>query len=314
MSPRSCVVTVNFHGSTDTARCVASVESSDTPADIVVVDNTPNDPNLAEALAAFAKVEILRSPRNLGFGAGCNLGIGWALAETDCAFVLILHNDTVLEPEALGLMEGVMDEHPEAGIIAPRVVFMDDPGKLYYCGRGYIDWRTAAARMPGFGGGATGGRALGANYTRFASGSAMLVRREVLNQVGGFDEIFFLYEEDVDLSLRVIEAGYRIWYCPEAAVRHKVRGSRQRAGSAFYDRWSGSNPGYELQVYHTIRNSIINVRRHARGVNLLKFLCVYPVFVTYKTVLAARKRGFRAFAPVLRGLAAGLRQPLSSST
>ena len=81
------------------------------PLDIVVVDNTPNDPELEPALSFCPKVTLIRAPDNLGFGRGNNLGIEWALKNTGCEFIFIFNNDATVQPDSIEILEKAMDAH-----------------------------------------------------------------------------------------------------------------------------------------------------------------------------------------------------------
>lgn len=288
------------------------MEKSDVPTKIVIVDNTPGDPGLAQVLESHPDVTLLLSKKNGGFGSGCNIGMEWALNNTACEFVLLLNPDTVVREDAISLLEGTMDERPRAGVATGRIVFMENPDVLF-SGRGRIDWRRGGARVPEFGGSALAQWALQAGEIGFASGCVMMIRRAVLESIGGFDPVFFMYEEDVDLSIRVRKAGFTIFYCPEALILHKGQGT-QRSGGAFQKRWSPANENYDFQVFYSVRNAIINARKHARGKDLVLFAAVYPLFVMRRTIPAAWRLGFRAFRPVWRGVATGIREPLQQAT
>lgn len=312
MKPRSCVVIINYRNAEDTAACVASALRSEQPVRVVVVDNSPHDPALEAALAPFPNITTLHPDENLGFGRGCNLGIEWALKNTDCEFVMLLNSDATVEADTILTLEEVMDEHPNVGLATGRIVFMEAPDRLCYA-RGTIDWKRGGGKVPGFGGDAMSATALLSGPVQFASGCAMLLRRSLLEQIGGFDEAFHMYEEDVDLSLRVREAGSLVWYVAEALIRHKGHGSQRGAGDGFHTRWSASNPRYDFQVYHSVRNTLINARKHARGKNLVVFSTFYPLFVLRRSLPVAFARGTRAFIPVFRGFRDGLRAPLGRS-
>ncbi len=293
----------------DTVRCVSSLVGSEAPIKIVIADNNPHELSLQNALTDFDGLEILHPSENLGFAHGCNLGIEWARSHTDCEFVLLLHNDTIVWPDAVLSLEAFMDEQPDVGLMTGRIVFMEDPARLY-CGRGRIAWGRGGSKVLRFAGSAMTERALCGGRVNFAPECAMFLRRSVIEEIGGLDETFFIYEEGVDLSLRVVKAGYRIFYCPEALILHHGHGIQGKSGWSFPDRWSALAPGYEFRIYHLVKNSVINVRKHARGRALAFFFFLYPMFVLWKTMAASRSLGLRAFGPAWRGLRAGLKESI----
>ena len=309
MHPRTCVITVNYRCASDTAACLESLKFSTVPVKTVVVDNTPNDPALTNAIENFESSKIIRAPENLGFGRGNNLGIDWALLHTDCEFLLILNNDTTIWPDAIEQMEASMDNHPEASIVTGRIVFAENESILWY-GGGEINWKRGGAIVPGIMGSANSELAMTPREVGFASGCTMLIRRKVLNIIGGFDPLFFMYEEDVDLSLRARSIG-PIYYEPEALVFHKVRGSQRKEGQEFQGRWSSKNPNYVFHTYQMVRSAIINARRHAKGNSRLEFVFFYPAFVLRKVLLAARSIGLESIKPVIRGAISGFKEDIS---
>ncbi|MDX2504240.1 MAG: glycosyltransferase family 2 protein [Gammaproteobacteria bacterium] len=312
MSFRTCVITVNYKGADDTATCVASLMQSTVSVSIVVVDNTPYDPMLSKLLAPYPDVKIIYAPINLGFGRGNNLGIEWALENTDCEFVLILNNDATIELDAIEKMEMAMDVHAEAGIVTARIVLSEDESKLWY-GGGEVDWRRGGGRVPGVLGSADAPLALQARYVSFASGCAMLIRRVVLKEISGFDDRYFMYEEDLELCLRMINQGWKLWYESSALIKHKGQGSlRDVQGSQFIAAWAPANPNLPFYVYHIMRNRLLTMNAYANGENLREFYMYFPFFIIAKllrfvrhgrwSAIKAMYKGWQAYRQEIRGV------------
>lgn len=202
---------------------------------VVVVDNDSGDASCATIQAAIDAegwggwARLHASPENVGFGAGNNLAIRPALASADPPdFVLLLNPDTRVLPGALEALLAFAHEHPGAGILGCRV--LNEDGSV----------RRSAFRFPSLRGELMGGLRLGClstvwadrviapeprdrpHPTEWVSGAAMLFRRELLEQVGLFDEDYFLYFEEVDLCLRAHRAGWECWYVPQSQVVHLV--------------------------------------------------------------------------------------------
>jgi GT2 family glycosyltransferase len=274
---RTCVILVNYAGAEDTANCLRSLLAGDIIPQLVVVDNTPDDPELSPMVAGYPDAELIRAPENLGFGRGNNLGIVWALKNTECEFIFILNNDAMVKPDAIRQMEAAMDHHPEAGIVTARIVLAEDESKLWY-GGGEVDWRRGGGRVPGVLGPADAPLAVQARHVTFASGCAMMVRSEILRQHEGFDSRFFMYEEDLELSLRVQECGVKIWYEPNALVSHIGQGS-QKGNEKFYSRYDPKNTNLVFLVYQGVKNSLLNMDMHARSMNRAQFFLVFPVIL-----------------------------------
>lgn len=277
---RTCVVTVNYRGAQDTLNCIQSLRKSSVPVSIVIVDNTPQDPELELCLANCDDVKIIRAETNLGFGMGTNLGIQWALENTDCEFIFIFNNDAMVLENSIELLEASMDRQQQVGVASPKIVMADDPDILWY-GGGEVDWRRGAAIAPGISGRSDASLAITPRPVSFASGCAMLIRRTVIEQLGMFSDYFFMYEEDLELCLRISKAGVLIWYEPSSTILHVCQGS-MRKDHKFMGLWSPKNPNLSFYVYHIVRNRLINAFLHARGRNLLLFLFFFPLLNIYK--------------------------------
>jgi N-acetylglucosaminyl-diphospho-decaprenol L-rhamnosyltransferase len=193
--------------------CLESLRGVD--AEIVVLDNASEDGSAAAVRERFPEVRLLAQDRRAGFGANHNTVIG----ATSGRYVYVLNEDTTSDDWGLERMVAHLDANPRVAALGPRLVYPD--GSLQDSA-----WRfpTPAVAALGL---LTLGRAAvtqsGGSETRdvdWAMGAALLVRREALAEVGGFDEGFFLYSEETDLCLRLRRAGWRTQYFPQVTVVH----------------------------------------------------------------------------------------------
>lgn len=232
MTPAIDVVVVSYN-SRDTLRaCVEPLARLD-DLSVIVVDNASADHSL-ETIADLP-IRTVASEHNRGFGAGCNLG----LAAGSAPFVLFLNPDAYISEDALRRLADVLVSEPEVGIVGPRTIAAD--GALVRSMRRYQRvgsvWATALFVHRVF------KRAAWANeivtsddvyehaaYPEWLSGGCLLAQRSVLESVRGFDEGFFLYNEDMDLCARVRAAGYKVRYEPTALARHEGGRSAPRTG------------------------------------------------------------------------------------
>ncbi len=272
------VVLVNYKGAIDTWSCIQSLSKCNIPPEIIVVDNTPNDPDLNDVLARYPEVKLIKAPDNLGFGRGNNLAIDWILKHTEHKYIFVLNNDTTIKPDAIEQMEEVMQSDSKVGIVSARIVFAEDENKLWY-GGGEVDWKRGGGKVPGVLGSADAALALKARYVTFASGCAMMIRREILQQYGGFDERYFMYEEDLELSLRVQENGWKIWYAPSAVIKHIGQGSLRKDGEKFIGVLWPNNPNLPFYVFNIIKNRLTNMNIYAHGWNRVMFVFLFPVLL-----------------------------------
>lgn len=198
----------------------------------LVIDNASTDDSVTSI--ADLPVTVRALSENRGFGAGCNAG--WR--EGAAPYVLFLNPDAAIDADSIGRLVTVLDDNPSVGLVAPRIVESD--GSLAFSQRRFPRLRSTYARALFLH--RLFKRAAWADelirdpnaYEQAASpdwvsGACMLVRRSVLEEVGGFDERFFLYCEDKDLCGRIRAAGYDVRYEPAATARHRGGASGPRA-------------------------------------------------------------------------------------
>jgi GT2 family glycosyltransferase len=299
-SARVCAIIVNYKGSADTLACVRSLQASNVPVDAVVVDSTPNDLDLLEALAAYPEARLIRAAQNVGFGRANNLGVQAVLLEPRYDYILLLNNDATVRPETLDILLEAFRRHPDVSIMVPRIVYMDNPSVLWY-GGGDVDWRRSSAVAPGFGKAAEAGLALQERDVTFVSGCAILFQRAALETLQGFDPRYFMYEEDVELSLRSTKQGFRMRYIPTALVRHRAQGSTRSEGQARSDFWDPSSASLPFYSFHIIRNRLLTAYLHARGAQAIEVWIFFPLFILRRAIPFLIHGRFDAIAAMFRG-------------
>lgn len=221
-TPRAAVVVPNWNGATLLPGCLESLLAQSLPTHVIVVDNGSVDDSLA-VLERYPSVEVIRNPTNLGFAGGVNVGFTAAI-EARFSYVAAFNSDAVADPDWLAGLTAVLDQHPEAGVAACKLLNADGT-KIDSTGDCYTSWGLPYPR----------GRHE-PDITKYdgdpeifgASGGASLYRVEMLEEVGLFDEDFFAYFEDVDLSFRIQLAGWKIRYVPEAIAYHQIAGTSRR--------------------------------------------------------------------------------------
>jgi GT2 family glycosyltransferase len=219
---RVAVIVLNWNGVADTLACLASLSRvSGPPFTTLVVDNGSTDGSAEIIRRAWPGVELLELPRNLGFAAGNNAGFA-SLRGRGFGTVLFLNNDTVVDEGFLAPLVGALRD-AWVGISVPKILYMDDPSRIWYAG-GFVGRLTGTIahrgiRMP------DAPRFSVAGPTGYATGCCLCMRAADFESLGGFDERFTMYGEDVDLSLKVREKGMVIRYEPSSRIWHKVSAS-----------------------------------------------------------------------------------------
>jgi GT2 family glycosyltransferase len=301
VSGKTCVVTVNYNSSGRTVLCVDSLRASRERVQVVVVDNTPYDRLLVEKLEVDESTVLITAPYNLGFGKGNNLGINWAIENTDCEYIFILNNDATVSEDTIGNLQKVLAVNSHVGVAVPRIVLEENHSTLWY-GGGEIDWKRGGPIAPGFLGPADSELALQSRSVGFGSGCAMLIRTEILKGLGGFDSRYFMYEEDTELSLRIRQHGWTIWYESSSIVKHLVHGSTKADDKAdFVGALDPRNPNLEFFVYHMVRNRLLTMKIYAKGKNRREFLRWFPVFMSLKIFRFLQHRRWGAIGAIYKG-------------
>jgi GT2 family glycosyltransferase len=208
--PLVAVVVLNWNGWRDTVRCLQSLQQLAYPNyRIIVVDNGSTDDSVDQIRRVAPGAVIVQNGSNLGFAGGSNVGIRCAL-EDGAEYVWILNNDTTVDPLALAAMVRAAELHPRVGVVG-SVIYPAEGTKIRAWGGGKVDLRTGQTRNV---------RGPGEEIS-YITGTSMFLRREALREVGGFDERFFFYWEDTDLSYRLRRAGWEVYVEANAIVRHR---------------------------------------------------------------------------------------------
>lgn len=213
---RIAVVIPNWNGEDDLAQCLDSLEAQSIKCTIVVVDNGSKDKSL-EILSKYKDVELIKHSRNMGYAGGVNPGLKFAI-DNDYDYVAAFNNDAVADKQWLSYLVECLDGNNEVGIATSKI--LDGNGeRLDSTGDYYTIWGLPYPR----GRNETGLNKYDNKTDVFgASGGASLYRVSMLKQVGLFDESFFAYYEDVDLSFRAQLLGWKVKFVPRSIVNHQI--------------------------------------------------------------------------------------------
>jgi GT2 family glycosyltransferase/glycosyltransferase involved in cell wall biosynthesis len=233
-APLVSVVVLNFRGAADTIACLRSLEDLHWPSsalEIICVDNDSGDGSADEIEAAIRSERpgftVIRSPKNTGFTGGCNLGARNATGR----YVAFLNNDAKADPDWLAKAIPELERHGDIGAVACKVLTWEGThvdyvgGELTWYGMGYKR-EVNQADSDDF------------NTPRdvlFGTGSALITRRELFLDTGGFDERFFMFFEDVDYGWRLNLLGWRVRYVPGSVVYHRHHASMKSFGNYHED-------------------------------------------------------------------------------
>lgn len=217
MKTRVAIIIPNWNGKDSLGDCIESLSMQANSPEIVVVENGSTDGSLEFLQTSYPKITILPQAKNLGFAGGVNVGLQYAI-EKKYAYAALFNNDAVANKDWLKYLVKELDENTDVGIATCKLLrndkkHIDSTGDLYTSwglpfprGRDELDNGQYDKRALVFG----------------ASGGASLYRVSMLKRVSLFDEDFFAYYEDIDISFRAQLAGWKVAYQPKAIAYHQV--------------------------------------------------------------------------------------------
>ncbi|AMQ55344.1 glycosyltransferase family 2 protein [Algoriphagus sanaruensis] len=296
------IILVNWNGLEFTQACLRSLAKVDYPNfKIIVVDNG-SDENEGEKLKhTFPEIDLIQSEKNLGFSGGNNLGIRKAM-EQGFSHVLLLNNDTEVEPDFLGELIRAANKYPDAGIIQPLILFLHNPREIWSAGGKWIPAFSRSLTL--------GDREPLADYRiksprlDWATGCAMLVSVRAIEKAGLLNEQFFVYFEDVEWSLRIRKASFSIYLEDQAKIYHE-------AGASSKKQHAEGTLSPKVFYYH-VRNQFLLIRTLGKnkGLSSAYHLGRFSLWMVY---FLARGR-FTKLKAVAKGIRDGLREPLISGS
>lgn len=211
------VVIPNWNGADEIKACLDSLRIQTLKPHIIVVDNGSTDDSVAIIEKEYPEVELICHKKNRGYAGGVNPGFQWAI-DMGYDYVAPLNNDAVAEKDWLRTLVDYLSGHADTGIVASKLISIDGL-RIDSTGDLYTNWGLPFPR----GRGETDINKYDADTVILgASGGSSMYRVAMLKEVGLFDEDFFAYYEDVDLSLRAQLAGWKVAFVPESIVYHQI--------------------------------------------------------------------------------------------
>lgn len=265
------VILVNYNGKKYLKNCIESIkEQSYENLSILIVDNASRDESVQYLQSSYPEIEVIACEENYGFAKGNNIGIEYAI-EQGADYVLLLNVDTVIQPD---LVEKLVAKADASTITVPKIYMDKRLMKVWYAG-GEIDY--------------VQGRSYHCNRAAdteiknidFACGCCVLIHRDIIKKVGLFDENYYLYFEDTDISMRWIQNKITIKYIPDAKMWHKIGGS-------------GGNDGNLIKTYYMIRNQLYFMKKYQKYMHKKTSKKAFEMFISY--VIKEKNKNKRKYA------------------
>ena len=248
---KTTVIIPNYNGMQFLEVCLSSLKEQKHSFETIVVDNASSDDSLSYIRENFPNVQLIAANENEGFSAAVNRGI--KAAKTP--YVLLLNNDTKMEQDFVRNLEASLDQRKDYFGIQAKMCMMSEPERMDDAGDLYcaLGWAFALGK----------GKPQ-QNYNRFYQvfapcAGAAIYRKEVMEEIGFFDEAHFAYLEDIDIAYRAKIAGYKNGFCPDAVVLHVGSGSSGSRYNAFKVRLAARNSIYLIYKNMPFLQVLINL-------------------------------------------------------
>jgi GT2 family glycosyltransferase len=303
-----CIIILNYNNELDTIACVTSVydsENIELPF-IIIVDNSNKKSQFNDRLEFYPVLKILAPEKNLGFAEGNNYGIRWALDNMIFDFLFILNNDTLLKKDTLFKMLSYAFENPQVTVFTPCIVTAETPPRIWYAG-GELNHCRITPRVNHIEE-IFNDSVLTDSKTEFASGCAFMVSQAMYDfREALFDPYFFIYDEDVEFSLRLSKSGRIIDFISEAIVIHKCQGSQQKGPSKKINQLSPGNVNLLFYLRNTIRNRFYIIDKHFLGTGRIsRKICIVSYWLLKSIQYAMHFRFKAAFVVIFEILSYNL--------
>ena len=283
MNIRLSIITVNYNGLKDTCALIDSITFSEN-LEVIVVDNASKTDEASVIANRYSQVKVIRSQENLGFAGGNNLGIKAAKGQ----YLFLVNNDTFFKDWNIQPLINHLESSPSIGVVCPKIRFAWGDHPIQFAGYTHLSSITVRNRAIGYG---EDDRGLydTPHPTPYAHGAAMMLKREIIDNVGLMPECYFLYYEELDWSMMITSGGYEIWYEPACTIYHKE------------SQTTGQNS--PLRTYYITRNRLLLVKRNRTCAT--KYLsCFYLIIIVgTRDILKYLVRGeFKLLRATLKGL------------
>ena len=253
--PRVSIIVVDWNGISDTRDCIASIylHCKTLDFELIIIDNNDNPLDLRSIVSVpDNRIAIVNNKSNVGFAAACNQGFD--LASNASGYLLFLNNDTVLKSDFISDCLRYLENNLNVGAASPCIDYFDPVGCPWFHGAMLDERHGLAVHVNNV-------LPVVATDVPWLTGCSLIVRKNVFELAGKFDDSLFMYCEDVDLSIKIRKLGFELMLLPQVGLLHKVSASAKRRAlkSLFFD----------------VRNKFIMCKRHYHGYSIVPYVSVF---------------------------------------
>lgn len=301
--PNVSIIVLNWNGLEDTIECLESLQKVTYPNyEVIVIDNGSQGNDAQVLREGFSDyIHLIQNDKNYGYTGGNNIGIRYALSNSSPDYLLILNNDVAVAPDFLTEMVNVAEGNDSIGIVGPKVYFHDSPNVIQSAGC-RLSMRKGIGTIIG-NKEIDDGQYDTVREMDHVMGCCLLIKREVVEKIGLFDESYFCYWDETDYCIRARKAGYKVIYAPKARLWHK-----KRLRAKLWSKIPMGQQATALAYYYWARNNFKFMKKHAAKGQYYTFLLYFfgyrfP-FVTSVCLLFHQSPG--QLVAFLRGVRDGL--------
>ncbi len=285
-------ITLNWRQPKTTIECVRALQAMHYPElDILVIDNGSRDDSLGLFNQELPSVLVKALPTNIGFASGSNVGICYAL-DHGYDYALLINNDAFPAPDMLSKLTAVAD--PDIALCAPKIFYEQEPTRLWFAG-GIKHPNLLEIRKTGRG--KLDNSDWGSRDVDYLLGTCLLINLNTINDIGLFDQRYFMYYEDLDWCIRFRQFGYRLRFVSDAHLYHRVAVSTGGLDSP-------------LRLYYIGKSSVIFFYTHAKQGKPLYIFFYRVVSILKKTTHLLLTKQFTGIYYYLKGLRDGWKNRL----
>ena len=250
------IILINYNGYEDTCECLNSIiESSYKNYRALIIDNDSQDGSGRMLQKKFPQYDYIFNNSNIGFAAANNIGYKYALRK-NAQYILLLNNDTIIDKEMIG---NLIKNAKEDTVTIPKIYYYNNKSTIWFAGGEILTNKGTIKHL--------GNNKIDSDmYSKvkvvsFATGCCMLIHKNILKEIGLFDENYFMYCEDFDFCIKLKKNSFKILFCPEAKLWHKVNASTKNNSS--------------ISKYYLIRNRFYLLNKNKKYFNILSIIYSY---------------------------------------
>lgn len=289
MSAKVGIVIVNYNGAAYQNEAFKSLyESSFKDFIVVVVDSASQDNSIDLLEREYPQTIILRQNENVGVAKGNNIGIEYCLS-MNTEYILLMNNDVEMNNQMLALL---VSKASEEVITVPKLYYYSPHNMIWYAG-GYFDWKRGRAPHIGMGE-VDKGEYDEEKFVEYSPTTCMLIHSSIFKKIGMIEEDFFMYYDDTDWCVRLMDAGIKILYVPSAVMWHKVSSSTGGGAS-------------KIKLYYMHRNQLYFIDKHKDHITLRTRIYVYYRLIYLYFIGIVRRNNNRILAKAYRDYKNGVK-------